>query len=116
MTLANNGDADDRLTSVRTDIADTVELHETSTEGGSMSMQQVDGIDIPSGGDAVLEPGGLHVMLVGVTQELTEGDTVDLTLTFEAADDQTVSAEVVPVGDLPQMDMGSEGMDMESEG
>jgi copper(I)-binding protein len=75
-----------------------------------MSMQQVDGIDVPPGGDAVLEPGGFHAMLVGVTDELTEGDTVDLTLTFEAAGDQTVSAKVVPVGDLPQMDMGSEGV------
>lgn len=109
MTLTNDGDADDMLVSVSTDVAETVGLHETSTQDGSMSMQEVDGIDIPAGGDAVLEPGGLHVMLIGVTQDLAEGDTLDLTLTFDNAGEQTVSAEVVPLGDMPGMDMDSEG-------
>ncbi|HSJ46939.1 MAG TPA: copper chaperone PCu(A)C [Euzebyales bacterium] len=109
MTLTNDGDADDTLVRVSTDVAETVGLHETSTQDGSMSMQEVDGIDIPAGGDAVLEPGGLHVMLIGVTQDLAEGDTLDLTLTFDNAGEQTVSAEVVPLGDMPGMDMDSEG-------
>lgn len=114
MTLTNDGDSDDRLVGAASDVAETVELHETTTEDGSMSMQQVTGIDIPAGGEAVLEPGGYHVMLIGVTEELAESGTVDITLTFDNADEQTVTAEVVPTGDLP-MDMGSEGMDMSSE-
>lgn len=109
MTLTNDGDADDTLVSVSTDAAETVGLHETSTHDGSMSMREVDGIDIPAGGDAMLEPGGLHVMLIGVTQDLADGDTVDLTLTFDNAGEQTVSAEVVPFGDMPGTDMSSEG-------
>lgn len=115
MTLTNVGDADDRLVGADTDVAETVELHETQTEGGSMRMQQVDGIAIPAGGEAVLEQGGLHVMLLGVDQDLSEGDTVGLTLSFEQADDQDVSVEVVPLGEEPAMDMGSEGTEMESE-
>jgi copper(I)-binding protein len=116
MTLTNDGDAADRLVGASTDAAETVELHETTTDGGTMSMHQVDGIDIPASGQAVLEPGGLHFMLIGVTQEFVEGETVDITLTFENADEQTVSAEVVPTGDMPEMDMGSEDdMDMSSE-
>lgn len=118
MTVTNDGDAGDRLVSATSDIAEDVELHESTTDGGSMMMQQIDGIDIPAGGEAVLEPGGFHVMLIGVTEELTEDDTVDLTLTFENAGERTVSAEVVPLGDLPEMDMGSgsmEGMEMDSE-
>ena len=50
-----------------------------------MQMQQVDGIDVPAGGETTLEPGGLHVMLIGVDTELAEGDTVDVTLGFENA-------------------------------
>ena len=115
MTLTNDGDEADQLVGATTEVAETVEMHETTTEGGSMSMQQVDGVEIPAGGEAVLEPGGLHLMLLGVTQELVEGDTVDITLTFEDAGEQTVSAEVVPTGDMPGMEMGSEGMDMGSE-
>lgn len=115
MTLTNNGSGDDQLVSVAADVAETGELHETTTEGGSMSMQQVDGIDIPAGGSAVLEPGSYHVMLFEVTEGLAEGDTVELTLTFDRAGEQTISAEVVPTGDIAPMDMGSEGMEMESE-
>lgn len=115
MTLINDGDSTDQLISASTDIAGAVELHETTTEDGSMSMQQVTGVEIPADGQAVLEPGGLHVMLIGVTEDLTEGDTVDLTLTFEDAGERTVSAEVVPLGDVPAMDMSSEGMEMGSE-
>lgn len=121
MTLTNESDADDRLVGASTDVAASVELHETQMEGGSMAMQQVDGIAIPAGGEAVLEPGGLHVMLIDVDQGLAEGDTVDLTLSFENAGDQQVTADVVPLGEEPAMEMGSEamemdGMDMESEG
>lgn len=115
MTLTNDGDSADQLISASTDIAGSVELHQTTTEDGSMSMQQVTGVEIPAGGQAVLEPGGLHVMLIGVTEDLAEGDTVELTLAFEDAGEQTVSAEVVPLGDVPAMEKGSEPMDMGSE-
>jgi copper(I)-binding protein len=113
--LTNDGDEADQLVGATADVAEVVEIHATTTEGGSMSMQQVDGVEIPAGGEAVLEPGGLHLMLLGVTQELVEGDTVDITLTFEGSGEQTVSAEIVPTGDMSGMDMGSEGMDMGSE-
>lgn len=114
MTITADGAAD-RLIGAETTIAERAELHESSMRDGAMSMRQVDGIDIPAGGDAVLEPGGFHLMLVGVTRELAVGDTVDITLTFEGAGDQTVSAEVVPPGDV-EAHTGSEGMDMGSEG
>ncbi len=113
MTLANSGDGADRLIGASTNVAEAAELHQSSMEDGSMAMQQVDGVEIPGGGEAILEPGGYHVMLTGVTSDLAEGDTVDLTLTFDNAGEQTVSAEVVPIGD---MEAGSEGMDMSSEG
>lgn len=121
MTLTGDGAAD-RLVGAETTIAERVELHESSMREGAMSMRQVDGVDIPAGGDAVLEPGGFHLMLVGVDRDLAVGDTVDITLTFERTGDQTVSADVVPPGDVQMhngsegMDMGSEGMDMGSEG
>ncbi|CAN5896851.1 copper chaperone PCu(A)C [soil metagenome] len=115
MTLTNDGDSSDQLVGASSEIAGTVELHESSMADGSMSMQQVDGIEIPSGGYATLEPGGFHVMLIGVTEDLAEGDTVDLTLTFENAGEHTVSAEVVPLGDVPTTEAGSEGHEMGSE-
>lgn len=117
MTLTNQGDADDRLVAASTDAAVTVELHETQMEGGAMRMQPLDGIDVPADGQAVLEPGGLHVMLIDV-DDLAEGDTIDLTLTFENAGEQQITADVVPLEAQAEMEMGSETdeMEMESEG
>jgi periplasmic copper chaperone A len=59
-----------------------------------MEMRQVGQIDLPAGETVSLEPGGLHVMLLELPQPLEEGSTVELTLTFETGDPQTVDAEV----------------------
>jgi periplasmic copper chaperone A len=75
--------------------ATTVEIHETSMGAdGTMGMQQVDRIEIAAGGTVVLEPGGLHIMLIDLTGELAAGSTIDLTLTFEKAGEIAVTAEV----------------------
>ena len=57
-------------------------------------MQPVDGIVIPAGGTVTLEPGGYHVMLMGLTGDLAAGQVVRLTLTFRTAGAIGVSAEV----------------------
>ena len=97
MTLRNTGGSADRLLSIDTDVAESVDLHESMMQDGSMSMQPVEGIALPANGAAVLEPGGLHAMLLNVDGDLGEGDAVDLTLTFEASESQAVSAKVVPL-------------------
>lgn len=120
MTLTNDSAAADQLTGAQTDVAESVELHETQMADGSMQMQQMDSIEIPADGQTVLEPGGRHVMLVGVDQDLTEGDTVTLTLSFANAGEQEVSAEVVPIGDhsggASASPMAHDDMEMSSEG
>ena len=42
-------------------------------------------VDVPAGGKTALEPGGLHVMLIGLKAPLKEGDKFPLTLTFAKA-------------------------------
>jgi hypothetical protein len=95
MTLVNNGNADAAVVSASTDAAETVELHISEmNEQGVMSMRPVEQIVIPANGQAVLQPGGLHVMLIGLTRDLTEGATVDLTLTLESGDELAITAPV----------------------
>lgn len=113
MTLTNAGDTDARLVAASSDVAESAELHESTEQDGQMSMAPVDGVDIPTGGTATFEPGGLHLMLLGVDDGLVEGDTISLTLQFEGAAEQTVEATVVPIGDSPttmhsETDMSSE--------
>ncbi|MEM6986901.1 MAG: copper chaperone PCu(A)C [Pseudomonadota bacterium] len=61
---------------------------------GVMKMMQIDGLDVPSQGVASLEPGGNHVMLLGVQDRLTEGQTVLVTLRYANGDTQTVELPV----------------------
>jgi copper(I)-binding protein len=105
MRVTNETDADDRLLEVRTEAADRAELHAHETQDGIARMRPVaGGIEIPAHGTAVLEPGGLHVMLLGLTAPLAEGGSVDLTLTFEVAGELVVR---VPVDLDPRPRTGS---------
>lgn len=65
-----------------------------SPGGGMMTMQEVDSIAIPAGGTIALEPGGYHIMLLGLTEDLVVGDTIEVTLNFESGATETVTAEV----------------------
>ena len=86
LTLCNRTDASMALIGVETAIAEAAELHETTRDrDGVASMAPVERIAIAPGDSAALEPGGPHIMLIGVTDPIAEGDTVELTLQFEAA-------------------------------
>jgi hypothetical protein len=109
MMLLNEGGADDALLSAETDVAEVVELHETKMEGDVMKMSPVAKVEIPAGGSAALKPGGLHVMLINLQQELVPGEKIKLTLNFEKSAPLTIEAEIREMGgDMDNMDM-SEG-------
>jgi len=61
---------------------------------GMMSMQEVESVAIPAGETVALEPGGYHIMLLGLTEDLVVGDTVEVELSFESGASQRVTAEV----------------------
>lgn len=63
-----------------------------------MKMRLVKAIDAKAGAPAVLEPGGLHIMLIGLKQPLKEGEKFPLTLTFEKAGSVSVEVAVESVG------------------
>lgn len=89
----------DRLVGVSTGVAGSVEIHETVMgDEGTMGMSRVDGLDIPAEGTLVLEPGGLHLMLLDADR-LDVGETIELTLTWETAGEQTIEVEVVDPAD-----------------
>lgn len=104
VVFQNHGDGPDRLVSATADVTDTVELHQTSMADGTMTMAQVEGIDLPAGGEIVMEPGGYHVMLIEVTRELLEGDSVAMTFTFEQGGTLEFTVPVVSSSGEPEMD------------
>ncbi len=94
MSITNQGDQDRALLAAESDKAEVVELHTHLMADGMMQMRQVQQIDLPAGETAVLEPGGLHVMLIGLTETLAPGDQVELTLGFDDGSKQTLSLPV----------------------
>ncbi len=98
LTIRNGGEAD-RLVGAESPAAARVELHTHIHEGGVMMMRKVEGIDVPAGGAAALEPGGDHLMLFGLKAGLKTGDRFPLTLLFEKAGRIDVEMRVAPLAE-----------------
>jgi copper(I)-binding protein len=94
LVLTNGTDAADALVSVETTIADTAEIHSVTMDDGIMRMRPVDSMAVPAGGQATLEPGGYHIMLIGIHKALAEGDTVALRLHLRSGAVVEVAAPV----------------------
>lgn len=96
MAITNTGDAPDRLVSAASDIAQRVELHTHVADGdGVMRMVHVEeGFEIAPGETVMLQRGGKHVMFMGLTRAMAQGDSVEVTLSFERAGDVVVEVPV----------------------
>jgi periplasmic copper chaperone A len=88
----------DRLVSVSSPVAKKAELHSMSMQGAVMKMRPIDGLDVPAGQPVALKPGGEHIMLMGLNQQLHEGQSFPLTLDFEKAGLRTVTVTVEKAG------------------
>jgi copper(I)-binding protein len=97
LRIDNKGGAADRLLGASAGAAAaSVELHSMSMDGDVMRMRRVDAIDVPAGGTVELKPGGLHLMLMGLTAPLEPHTVVPLTLRFEKAGEVQVQMKVAP--------------------
>ena len=97
-TARNTGKGADRIVGVSADVAEKVELHTHLNDNGIMRMRQVDGVDVPAGGEVAFKPGGYHIMFIGLHKPLKEGERFPVTLMFEKAGKQTVEINVMAVG------------------
>ena len=94
MKISNKGELLDRLIRVEGEVAENIELHRSEMKDGVMTMNPVEYIEVPANGSVELKPGGLHIMLIGIKEELEIGDQVKLVLSFEEFGDVTVTADV----------------------
>ena len=95
LTIHNNGSADINLTGVRAAFAGMGAVHDMQMSNGVMTMTEVEnGIMVSAGKMVSLAPGGLHLMFMGLTQQLKTGDEHTITLTFDKCGDLDVSLPV----------------------
>lgn len=97
LTLKNPSEREVKLVGAATDAAKIVELHTHVHEGGVMKMRPVPFMAVPAKGQTVLEPGGLHIMLIDLTAPLATQTPVKLTLSFDDGSTLVVDAPVRPI-------------------
>ena len=102
LAVINMGTQADTLLSASTSAAEQAMLHETVMDGDVARMVHVGEIDIPADGSLVLEPGGKHLMLTGLSAPLAEGQTFTLTLQFRRAGAVEVEVHIEGMGAAPE--------------
>jgi copper(I)-binding protein len=98
LIIRNNGRQPDRLVGGSTPAARAVEIHAMHMDGDVMRMRRQDGMAIAPGSAAELQPGGTHLMLVGLKAPLAAGSSFPLTLDFAASGHKQVEVAVRPIG------------------
>lgn len=92
---------DSKLVSASSPAAPIVEVHEMAMRDGVMRMRQVPAVALPAGKTVELKPGGYHIMMMDLPQQMKAGDSVPLSLVFEGKDGKRETVEVkVPVRPL----------------
>ncbi len=93
--LENPTAESEMLMSAASDAAETVQLHMSRMEAsGMMSMHEQESVEIPAGETVAFKPGGLHVMMIGLKNDLAAGDTIEVTLNFHNAGSITLEVPV----------------------
>lgn len=99
-----------KLVAASSPVAGVVEIHEMKMEGDTMRMRAVAALDLPAGKAIELKPGGYHVMLMDLKQQVKAGETVSVTLVIEGAGGKRESVEVkAPVRALGGKDADHSG-------
>ena len=102
LVIDNTGGKADRLLAVSTDRAGSAEVHTIVHDGDLAMMRRVDPLHVGAGERIVFEPGGTHVMLMGLKSPLAEGQSLTLVMNFERAGVQRVEARVLAATSTPQ--------------
>ena len=94
LTLKNDTKKSDRLLKLSTPVATKVEVHRTEVLDGIARMREVAVLHVDAGQTLEFQPGGLHVMLMGLRKPLVAGTSYDLDLLFEVAGPRKVKVTV----------------------
>jgi periplasmic copper chaperone A len=94
LTITNDTGKSDRLLKLKTAAASSVEVHRTETIEGVARMREVSVLHIAPGETVKFEPGGMHLMLMGLKGPLVEGKTFELELLFEVAGPRKIKVAV----------------------
>jgi copper(I)-binding protein len=106
MILHNHTDVADELVGASSDVAEAVDIHESKMDdNGVMQMTQLSAIPLDADAEVEFKPGGLHIMLIGLKQDLNFGDQITLTLQFKNRENIILTVPVMDGADMEGHDM-----------
>jgi len=97
--LHNYSAVEDELIGVSAEIAQAVEIHESTMTNDVMQMRMLSSVPLEASAEVEFSPGGLHIMLVGLKREINIGDSIKITLHFKNNEDSTVHVPVQQSGE-----------------
>lgn len=94
LRITNGTAIDDTLIAISSDISERTSLHESIEKDGLTEMHTIADVSIESGSSMTLEPGGKHIMLMQLNNDVSEGDSVNLNFEFAQAGEKEVTLPV----------------------
>ncbi|MBV1886579.1 MAG: copper chaperone PCu(A)C [Parvibaculaceae bacterium] len=101
VTLDNSHGPSDVLLSVHTPAASAAEIHTMTMDGDVMRMRRMENAPIPNGDKLNFQPGGMHLMLIGLTSQIKAGDEIVLTFVFEKMGEKTLTLKAMKKAPTP---------------
>ena len=102
MEITNSGPSGDRLVAVEVGGIHMAAIHEMVTVDGIMKMRPLpSGLEIKAGETIILKPGSFHVMMMGLSKPLLDGETISGTLHFEKAGSIDIEYKIEAMGSEP---------------
>lgn len=102
--IHNYSETDDALVGMSAEVAEAVEFHESEMEHDVMQMRMIRLVPLASGKNVEFAPGGLHIMLVDLREELKVGETIEITLHFKNSADISLNIPVQVSADHSEQD------------
>jgi copper(I)-binding protein len=99
LTVHNKSGEDDLLLAVDSTVAEATAVYSTTVKDGVASMDPMPlGVSLPSHGELVMRPGGIHIMMTGVSRNTKVGDLLPVKMVFRDAGTLDFEVPVVPFG------------------
>jgi len=87
--LVNRGDNHITLVGATSEQIRTIEMHTTIVDGDMMRMRRLNTVPVPAGETIRFEPGGMHLMIFGLSTQ----EAITITLQFDDGTTEAVPFE-----------------------
>jgi copper(I)-binding protein len=106
MVLRNTTAIPIAIVAATCDASDQAEIHNHRHTADGMRMEKVIRLEIPAQGRQALQPGGYHLMLIGLKRPLKAGDTIGITLLDEMGKSYSAKLPVKKIDTAQSSEMG----------